>query len=63
MEWLIYLSKVSACTAPFYLIYHFFLQKLTFFSVNRVYLLSTLLLRFVIPVLQIQMERTAPELQ
>lgn len=57
MEWLSYLLKVSACLGLFYTLYHFFLQKLTFFSVNRIYLLSTLIISFAIPVLQLTVER------
>ena len=61
MEWLTYLLKVSACSGLFYIFYHFCLQKLTFFSVNRIYLLSTLVISFVIPALQLQVERPAGE--
>lgn len=61
MEWLTYLLKVSACSGLFYIFYHFCLQKLTFFSVNRIYLLSTLAISFVIPALQLQVERPADE--
>lgn len=61
MEWLIYLLKVSACLGLFYVFYHFCLQKLTFFSVNRIYLLSTLMISFVIPALQLEVQRSAGE--
>src|SRR5690349_7020052 len=61
MEWLIYLLKVSACLGLFYIFYHFCLQRLTFFSVNRIYLLNTLAISFVIPALQLQVERSAGE--
>ena len=57
MEWLTYLLKVSACMALFYAFYHLFLQKLTFFSSNRCYLLATLMLSFLIPVLQFEVQR------
>ncbi|TDQ06567.1 M56 family metallopeptidase [Pedobacter metabolipauper] len=63
MEWLTYLLKVSACTALFYALYHFFLQKLTFFSNNRYYLLSTLLISFLIPALQLEIKRDAVPVQ
>ncbi|HMI01599.1 MAG TPA: M56 family metallopeptidase [Pedobacter sp.] len=59
MEWLIYLLKVSACLGLFYTFYHFCLQRLTFFSVNRIYLLSTLVISFIIPALQLKLERPA----
>ncbi|TCD03435.1 M56 family metallopeptidase [Pedobacter psychroterrae] len=54
MEWLTYLLKVSVCMGLFYLVYHLLLKKLTFFSLNRWYLLSTLLLSFAVPLLEIQ---------
>lgn len=60
MESLLYLLKVSACMAVFYTFYHFFLQKLTFFSGNRYYLLSTLMLSFLIPTLALRVEQIRP---
>lgn len=57
MEWLLYLLKVSACMALFYALYYVFLQKLTFFSFNRIYLLSALAISFLIPALQLEIER------
>gem|GEM_PF-2938927 len=59
MEWLIYLCKVSACMALFYAFFYLFLRKLTFFQINRVYLLATLLISFSIPLLQIEVESNA----
>jgi beta-lactamase regulating signal transducer with metallopeptidase domain len=56
MEWLIYLLKVSACTGLFYAFYHFFLRKLTFFKLNRAYLILTLVLSFFIPKLAIEIQ-------
>ena len=56
MEWFIYLLKVSACTGLFFLFYHVLLSKYTFFSLNRGYLLGTLLLSFIIPALTIEIE-------
>jgi len=61
MEWLSYLLKVSACLALFYAFYHFRLQRLTFFSVNRIYLLSTLIVSFIIPALQLEVQRSSDE--
>ena len=49
MKTLIYLFQVSACTGIFYVFYFVLLRKLTFFSLNRWYLLVTLLLSFIIP--------------
>lgn len=61
MEWFIYLLKVSTCMGLFYALYHLLLQKLTFFSFNRFYLLTTLVLSFLIPVLQLQLRSDSPE--
>lgn len=59
MELLSYLLKVSACTVLFFGFYLLVLQKLTFFRINRFYLLITLLLSFIIPALQFNVERMA----
>jgi beta-lactamase regulating signal transducer with metallopeptidase domain len=42
------------------LIYHTYFRKLTFFSLNRIYLLSAIVMSFLIPILQINMERSLP---
>lgn len=57
MEWFNYLLKVSACSAFFFAFYLLVLRRLTFFKINRFYLLFTLLLSFVIPTLQFTIER------
>ncbi|MBY0543823.1 MAG: M56 family metallopeptidase [Sphingobacteriaceae bacterium] len=57
MEWFNYLLKVSACSAFFLAFYLLVLRKLTFFKINRFYLLFALLLSFVIPTLQFTVER------
>ena len=57
MELLTYLLKVSACTVLFFSFYFLVLRKLTFFRINRFYLLVSLLLSFVIPALQFSVER------
>jgi len=49
---LIYILKVSLCWLAFYGLYYFFLRKETFFSVNRIYLLSSLLLGAIIPLME-----------
>ena len=54
---LIYLLKVTACTFVFFAAYQFIMAKLTFFKLNRLYLLSALLFSFVIPALTITSER------
>ncbi|MFC1223636.1 M56 family metallopeptidase [Pedobacter sp. BG31] len=53
---LFYLLKVTACTILFFGFYVLVLQKLTFFKINRFYLLVTLLLSFVIPALQFEIK-------
>jgi hypothetical protein len=57
MEWLAYLLKVTACTVLFFGFYLVVLRKLTFFKINRFYLLVTLLLSFTIPALQFEVKR------
>jgi TonB family protein len=44
-----YLIQVSFCWVFFYLIYHLFLRKETFFSINRWYLMTTVVLSLFIP--------------
>ncbi|AZI24393.1 hypothetical protein EA772_03160 [Pedobacter sp. G11] len=51
---LIYLLKVSACTVVFFAVYQFLLSQLTFFKLNRLYLLSALFFSFLIPTLTIE---------
>jgi N-acetylmuramoyl-L-alanine amidase len=46
---IIYLLKVSAWLVPFYLLYLALFRRFTFFNLNRYYLLATLLLSFVLP--------------
>ncbi len=55
MSAIIYLLQVSACMAIFYGFYYFMLNRLTFFTINRYYLLFTMLLSFVIPLLTIHL--------
>jgi len=57
MDLLIYLLKVSACTALFFAFYLLVLKKLTFFKFNRFYLLGALLISFIIPALQFNVEK------
>lgn len=63
MEWLTYLLKVTACTALFFGFYLVVLRKLTFFKINRFYLLASLLLSFIIPALQFEVKRKMPMLE
>jgi hypothetical protein len=50
---IIYLLQVSACMGLFYGFYYLMLSRLTFFTINRWYLVATLVLSFVIPLLTI----------
>ena len=63
MEWLNYLLNVTACTVLFFGFYLLVLRKLTFFKINRFYLLVTLMMSFVIPALQLEVKREMPVLE
>ncbi|MBE5321287.1 hypothetical protein IM793_19150 [Pedobacter sp. MR2016-19] len=63
MEWLTYLLKVTTCTALFFGFYLVVLRKLTFFKINRFYLLASLFLSFIIPALQLEVKREMPMLE
>ncbi|RYE30655.1 MAG: hypothetical protein EOP42_11835, partial [Sphingobacteriaceae bacterium] len=62
MNTLIYLLQVSACTSIFYLFYQVFLSRLTFFTINRCYLLITVVLSFIIPVLTLPVNPQQPQI-
>lgn len=55
IEYLLYLLKVSACIIVFYIFYIIFLRNCTFFKLNRIYLLSGMILSFIIPIFKITM--------
>ena len=57
MSAIIYLLQVSACMGIFYVFYYLMLTRLTFFTINRYYLLFTMLLSFVIPTLTIHVHQ------
>ena len=57
---LIYLLKVSACTLVFFAVYQLLLSKLTFFNLNRAYLLIMLVLSFSIPAITVQNRHEVP---
>lgn len=61
MELLIYLLRVSACMAIFYVLYVVGLRRLTFFRVNRFYLLFSLAISFVIPMVRFTITRELPD--
>lgn len=52
-SWLIYLVQVSICHLILYGFYWIVLRKLTFFQLNRIYLLFAVLTGFLIPALEI----------
>ena len=47
-----YITEVTLCLLGFYLLYVFWLSKLTFFTANRWYLMGTLLTSLSIPLLE-----------
>ncbi|RZA02754.1 MAG: M56 family metallopeptidase [Sphingobacteriaceae bacterium] len=53
MSAIIYLLQVSACLALFYGFYYLLLNRLTFFTINRYYLLFSLVFSFIVPLLTI----------
>lgn len=53
MKIIVYLLQVSACLGFFFTLYYFIFRRLTFFSINRWYLLVTLAFSFIIPLLTI----------
>jgi TonB family protein len=50
-----YLLKVAICWLVFYVLYRLILEKTTFFKLNRAYLLITLLLGLVVPMVRISL--------
>jgi hypothetical protein len=61
-EIFIYLLKVNIAISLFYLGYYLFLRKLTFYSLNRFYLLFSILFSVVFPFLHIPSFFTQPEI-
>lgn len=57
MSAIIYLLQASACLAIFYGFYYLLLNRLTFFTINRYYLLFTLVFSFIIPLLTIPVQQ------
>jgi beta-lactamase regulating signal transducer with metallopeptidase domain len=60
MKTFIYLLQVSACTGIFYAFYFLLLRRLTFFTLNRWYLLCTLLFSLIIPTINIHVDTAQP---
>jgi len=59
-NFIVYLAQSAAILAVLYTVYWVFLRKDTFFHVNRFYLLSSLVLSLVIPLLDIQIIARGP---
>lgn len=55
-DFLIYIAKVSACLSVFYFLFWIFLKKLSFHTSNRMLLLISLAISFMIPILEINHE-------
>ncbi|MGY3212787.1 M56 family metallopeptidase [Mucilaginibacter sp. HD30] len=56
MNAVVYLFQVSACMGIFYLFYYLLLNRYTFFTINRWYLIITLAISFIIPLLTITVQ-------
>ncbi len=59
IKFLIYLFEVSISSLAFFILYALFLKNLTFFKINRIYLISALLSSFAIPSLKIEFRHHA----
>lgn len=59
MQPIIYLCQVSACLGIFYMCYYLMLRKLTFFTINRWYLMATLAFSFIIPLISVTVNEAA----
>ena len=60
-EFLIYILKSAICLAVLYSIYWLFLRRDTFFKSNRFYLLSSVILSFILPLFKIPVFYDNPE--
>ncbi len=58
---LLYLLKVSTCLLIFYTFYGVFIRRCTFFLANRLYLITGLILSFIIPALKISIFSSQPD--
>lgn len=64
MNAMVYLLQVSACVGLFFCLYYLILSRLTFFTINRWYLMGALTLSFIIPLLTITINNAdSPTLQ
>ena len=55
MNFIIYLLKVSFATAIFWSLYRILLKRLTFFELNRFYLLGSIVLSFLLPLFSFEL--------
>lgn len=55
-----YLTIASSCIAACYLLYFFVFRKLTFFSLNRYYLLLSIALSLLLPLIHVRIKQEAP---
>src|SRR5690606_8908582 len=53
-ELFIYLLKVNLAIILFYLVYHFLMRRLTFYSINRFYLLFAFLFSAIYPLVNVR---------
>ena len=53
-NFIIYILQVAVCQVAFYLLFHFALKNHSFFQANRVYLLFTTIISFIIPLLSFE---------
>ncbi|TDO19607.1 M56 family metallopeptidase [Pedobacter duraquae] len=60
MNLLGYLTEVSLCSAIFYALYFWVLSRFTFFALNRIYLLFSLVVSLIIPAIDIQVMEAQP---
>jgi N-acetylmuramoyl-L-alanine amidase len=60
MKIIAYLFEVSICTFAFLALYHLLLKGLTFFSLNRMYLLASLVVSLTIPLAKIDIQKQTP---
>ena len=61
MNWLHYLAEANLYLGVFYLAYCVFLNKETYYQLNRVYLIFSCIISFILPVLQISTLRSLPK--
>ncbi len=63
-NFLFYMIESSICLGLFYLVYWAFLRKETFFAINRLFLMLTIPLSFLIPLINLQSPlKTAPPVE